>query len=99
MNVIENVFLLFNKYQETKNESKEENKNAKLKLYESLITEEIKIFSKSFEEICLERMMKTEDEEYFCINESDYKKVLEHIDTIKTKIKKLNLLKKRRFFL
>ena len=35
MNVIENVLLLFNKYQETKNESKEENKKAKLKLLNS----------------------------------------------------------------
>lgn len=96
MNVVENVLLLFNKYQETKNKSKEENKNAKLKFYESLITEEIKIFSKSFEEICLERMMKTEDEEYFCINEKDYKKILEHIDTIKTKMNFLLEYKKRK---
>ena len=37
MSVIESLYLLFNKFQETKNQSKEENKNAKLKFYESLI--------------------------------------------------------------
>lgn len=94
MNVIESLYLLFNKFQETKNQSKEENINAKLKFYESLIINEIKIFHKTYEEICLERAIK--NEEQFSINENDYKKILEHIDSIKTKMIFLLEYKKRK---
>lgn len=96
MNIINNLFLSFKKFQEIKEKSKEQKVFLETKQYESMIAEEIKLFNKTTDEAMVERMIQGERIDNFKITEIDYKNILEAIDTIKFKINFLLGYKKRR---
>ena len=96
MNIINNLFLSFKKFQEIREKSKEQKVFFETKRYESMIAEEIKIFNKTTDEAMVERMIQGERIDTFKITETDYKKILEAIDAIKFKINFLLGYKKRK---
>ena len=91
MNIINNLFLSFKKFQEIREKSKEQKVFFETKQYESMIAEEIKLFNKTTDEAMVERLIQGERIDSFKITETDYKKILETIDAIKFKINFISL--------